>query len=95
METPSLEALIGEEVVALVPSLDSKVLQKITLLRIEASGLWIECEALTQGLLHNMNLPAAKTPVLFVPYSQINFIIVGGEKIALSESAFGLKQEQP
>ena len=95
METPSLQSLIGEEVVALIASIDSKVLQKITVLSVESSGLWIECEALTQGLLHNMNLPAAKTPVLFVPYSQINFIIVGGDKIALSESAFGLRQELP
>jgi hypothetical protein len=93
METQCLQSLIGEEVVALVPSIDSKALQKIRLLSVEVSGLWIECEALTQGLLRNMKLAASKTPVSFLPYSQINFILVGGEKIALSESAFGLKQE--
>src|SRR5208337_3152447 len=91
METPTLQALIGQEVLAFIPHIDPKVFQTVKLLAIEDGGLWIECEKLTQLILQSARLPAAKTPAFFFPYSQITFLMVPVEQIALSESALGVE----
>jgi hypothetical protein len=90
METPSLQALIGKESIALIPFIDKVALQRIKVLSFEYGGLWIECEKVTQVFLSATQLHASKTPVFFVPYTQICFVMTPTDKISLSESAFGV-----
>jgi hypothetical protein len=91
METPSLQSLIGQEIHALIPLLDPKIMQRIKLHAVEVGGIWIECEKFTQDMLQATQMSASKTPLLFLPYSQITFVLFGDEQIALSESSFGVK----
>jgi len=90
METPSLQALIGQEILTLIPLINPKIFQRVKLLAVEVGGIWIESEKLTQLILQGTKLPVAKTPAFFFPFSQITFVMVPIDQIALSESALGL-----
>lgn len=92
MNAPSLQSLIGQEVLALIPFFHPKIMQKITLHAIETGGVWVECEQFTQQMLEATEMPAAKTPLLFLPYSQICFVLFPAERIALSEPSLGVKE---
>jgi hypothetical protein len=74
--TISLTDLIGKEIVALIPFLDSKELQKVKLINVETSGLWVESKALQEWAVegtHHAVTP--KTAVVFLPFSQIVAVI--------------------
>jgi hypothetical protein len=92
MEKPRLQALVGQYVFALIPHLNGEAYLRVKLLGIEAGGIWIESEKVTQLVLERLKMPTAKTPTLFVPYSQITFLMTPIDQMALSESAFGVKE---
>jgi hypothetical protein len=51
----------------------------------------LESDSLTQLLLSGLKLVSSpKTPLFFVPFCQIKFLMQTTEKVSLSEKAFGL-----
>jgi hypothetical protein len=90
MEAPRLKHLIGQEVLAVILPIHQTELQEVRLLGVELGGIWIESEVMTQSVLRNIGAATGKTPLFFVPYAQIKFLMGVSEKIALSESSFGV-----
>jgi hypothetical protein len=91
MAVKPLTERIGEEILASVPSIDPVLFQILTLHAVESSGLWAESQKLTDVLLGAMKQVAAnKTPIFFLPWHQIRFLIDSVEKTALHEKAFGV-----
>lgn len=75
MDAPSLEQLIGHELLCVIPIIHATQMQIIRLHRVEQGGIWIESNAMTQTVLRNMNAAAGKTPLFFVPFEKINFLM--------------------
>jgi len=90
MDRPTLQALIGQDVLVLSPILHPNELQTITILGVEYGGIWLKSEAFSQRILKETELAAARTLMLFVPFSLITCIVVAGDTITLSEKAFGV-----
>jgi len=86
----SLSELVGQEILIVIPFVHQTNLQVVKLLSVEASGIWIQNEQITQGFLANLKLHAAKTPIFFVPFAQIRYVMDASEEIALSEKALGI-----
>ena len=87
----TLHELIGEEIIAYIPMIDPIIFQSVRLYGVENGGVWIESQALTQTMLKAVKQSSSsKTPLFFVPFHEIKFLIQGTEKLALSEKAFGL-----
>ena len=64
----------------------------MTLIDVEAGGVWIESQGMTDALLGAAKVPAsARTPVFVVPYSEIAAILHLMDKPSLNERAFGIK----
>jgi hypothetical protein len=83
------EELIGKKVLAMIPLFHSTLLQEITIHGVEAGGFWIECENYSKIVLSKLKQPAMKTPIFFVPYQGIDFVMHTLEKLELSEEKFG------
>jgi hypothetical protein len=81
--------LIGEEVLAMIPIFGNNTLLIVTIHGVESGGIWIESEKYTKTMLEKLDLPAIKTPIFFVPYHEIRFVVHSLEKIELSEGKFG------
>jgi hypothetical protein len=84
------EQLVGKQVVAMIPMFDEKILQQITIHGVENGGFWLECPSYSRILLSKLNVPAIKTPLFFVPYHEIRFLLYSLEKLELSEEKFGV-----
>jgi hypothetical protein len=83
--------LIGSEILVLIPKIDPKIYQKVTLRGVEAGGLWLESQDFTNALLQALGAPASeKTPIVFWPYHQIVFAISAVDQPSFDEKAFGL-----
>ena len=85
---------VGTEVLLLVTGLSKdshRVYQRVKLHGVEAGGLWIESQTLTNSILQTLGIPSApKTLVLFVPFHQILGGVAGAEGPSLDEKAFGV-----
>jgi hypothetical protein len=81
---------IGQTIHLVIPMFHSTEFQHVKLHGVEIGGMWIESEKATQVLLSATKLPAGKTPVFFLPYSQIRFGVDVLDGISLSEKAFGV-----
>jgi hypothetical protein len=86
----NFEALIGKTVPIMIPIMNPNGLVDAIIRGVEAGGIWIECENLTQSVLVALGVSALKTPVFFVPFQQIKFASYGSETLALSDKAFGV-----
>ena len=86
----TLADLIGEEIIISIPFMHRIDLQLVKLHAIEPGGIWIENEPYTQTIAKALQVPALKTPLLFVPFSQIQYVMGVAEGISLSEKAFGV-----
>jgi hypothetical protein len=86
----SLSQLIDREILILIPFIHDTDLQVVKLIAVESGGIWIQNEQMTQRLLANLKLHAGKTPIFFVPFSQVLFVMDASEEVSLSEKAFGL-----
>jgi hypothetical protein len=74
--TISLTELIGKEIVALVPFIDAKTLQKFKLINVETSGLWLESKKIHEWAIKGTGRTVTpKTAVIFLPFSQIVAVI--------------------
>ena len=61
-------------------------LWEVKLLGVEPGGIWIECQALTEVVLKFMKQSVLHcTPIIFVPFSSIQFAGAFLDRVALSE----------
>lgn len=95
MPVQKFEEMVGETIIARVPNLHPTTLQSLKLHGAENSGLWVESQVLTEQLLSMFGVPTApKTPVFFLPFHQIAFVLGYADAPALSETAFGVKPRE-
>jgi hypothetical protein len=90
---PNLAELKNKEVVIQLvrPLLEAKSsVVKTYILDIEASGIWIEGSDLAEYLQKHLNSPLQRTPVFFVPFSQIIWIYSSADHPYLSVKSLGL-----
>jgi hypothetical protein len=85
--------LIGQEILILPPNAQegSQKIRAVKLVGVEAGGLWIESQEVTNALLRVVgSATSPQTPVLFLPYHEIGGVLVSVEQTALDEKAFGV-----
>jgi hypothetical protein len=85
-----LSDFVGHEIVVMIPKIDAENVQTVKLLGVEAGGIWIESQSLTNTLLAAGSVATSRTIGFFLPYSQILFAVAAGQGISLNEKAFGL-----
>ena len=87
---PRLHDMIGGIIHGMVPMLSKSEIIKLKLYAVDAGGIWVESQDFVNSLLASMNLSAIpKTPVFFLPYHQITFLVSMEDAPALSEKSFG------
>jgi hypothetical protein len=86
----TLASLIGEVIIVRIPLLDADGMTLVKLHGIEAHGIWIESQELTNQLMEKFRFSSSRTtPVVFVPFDKMDFIIAGLDSLSLSEPALG------
>jgi len=87
----TLASMIGEVIVVRIPLLDADGMMLVKLHGIEAHGIWIESQNLTNQLMEKFHCSSSRTtPLVFVPFDKVDFIISGLDALSLSEPAFGI-----
>jgi len=87
----SLQSMIGEVVIARIPLLDADGVMLVKLHAVEANGLWVESQDFTNQLMGKFHFFSSRTtPLVFVPFDKVDFIIAALDSLSLSEPAFGL-----
>lgn len=90
-----LRDYIGDSIMLVIPDLDPKP-QLVTLLGVEAGGIWIESQPLTNKLLETIGQQVwPASPTFFFPYHAIRLGIGKSNAPALGEEAFGVKDPAP
>jgi hypothetical protein len=85
------QEMIGETLLGVILPLHPTQMVSFKLRAVEAGGLWIESQIVIEGLLRKLGEQASeKTPLLFVPFSQIKYIAAFHDVPALSERGFGV-----
>lgn len=90
---PSLTALKGEKIVIqlLNTLLESKSnVMVVRLIEVEPAGLWLEGSDFADYAEARFKEPVTRTPIFFVPFSQIFWILDSLDEPYLSEKTFGL-----
>jgi hypothetical protein len=86
--------MVGEEIVVRIPILDPEEISVVRLHGVDANGIWIECREFTEAMMKRCHLAiSVTTPVLFVPFTSVEFVVGSLRSVALSETAFGLSGE--
>jgi hypothetical protein len=80
----TLAELVGRKTLALVPWIDSMNAVEIEVHGVEPSGLWIECQMLTDRVLRMCGGASEVTPVFFFPFGMIGFVCGIAERPAVS-----------
>jgi hypothetical protein len=89
MNQMELKSLVGSSIAITIPRVGKKPLH-VTLIGVEAGGIWIESQGMTDALLGAAKVNAsAKTPVFFLPYNEIAVILHLVDKMSLNERALG------
>ena len=87
----NFEKMIGQHILVKINRIDQTKYQDVKLLGVEAGGLWIESQTLTNAMLQAMQIPSApKTAAFFFPYHEISFAISAIEGPSLDEKSFGV-----
>lgn len=89
-----LHQMLGETLLGYVPSLNQFTGGphiQFKLISVDVGGIWVECQSYTEEILKKGNRQdAPKTPVLFLPFSSINYLARVHDAPALSEKSLGL-----
>jgi hypothetical protein len=89
---PQLKDMIGQNIVALVPYFDRATPQLLKLHDVESGGIWVENQSFTDMALKKVGVQTApKTPLFFLPWPSVTFVISSLDSPALSETAFGVE----
>lgn len=90
----SLKNMVGEMIIVRIAALDPEEMSLVKLHAVEPVGVWIECQDFTDAMMQKCHLSTSiTTPVLFVPFTSIEFILGSLRSLSLSETAFGLSGE--
>jgi hypothetical protein len=90
----SLKSMVGKIVIARIPALDQEDMVLVKLHKVETIGIWIEHEDFTEKMMLRCEIAASRTtPVMFVPFQGVDFILGAIDSMALSEKAFGVSEE--
>ena len=90
-----LRDYVGDEIMLIIPDIDA-LPQLVTLLGVEAGGIWIESQPLTNRLLKTIGQQTwPASPAFFFPYHAIRLGIGKSTAPALGEEAFGVKDPAP
>jgi len=80
---------IGERLAFLIPRIDPEGETEVILHGVEAGGVWIESQRLTNELMTQFRVAyAPRTLVFFVPYHEIAWAMASIEKSSLNETSF-------
>jgi hypothetical protein len=83
-----LAKLLHRKIVVLGPTLlDQPALETVTLVGIEAAGIWIESERAMDHIAERFRVKPATPSAFFIPFAQIVTIIAAPEGAAASSSA--------
>lgn len=83
--------MVGEVIIARIPLLAPESLVVVKLHGIEVFGIWIESQEFTNQLMQKFRMSTSRTtPLVFVPFAKIDFILASLDSISLSEPAFGV-----
>ena len=86
-----LEELVGEKIFIRSIPIDEKNPVFVTLFSVDSGGIWIQSQKLTEDMLQALKAHVApKSPVYFLPYSQIAWICHWIDDPSLSEKSLGL-----
>jgi hypothetical protein len=87
----SLASMIGEIIIVRIPLLDAERMILVKLNGIELQGIWIESQDFTNQLMEKFHFSSSRTtPIVFVPFVKVDFIIASLDSLSLSEPSFGL-----
>lgn len=82
-----LAKLLQRKIVVLGPRLlDQPTLETVTLVGVDAAGIWIESETAANGIAERFHVKPAAPSAFFIPFAQIVTIIAAPEA-AVEESA--------
>jgi hypothetical protein len=85
----SLKQMVGENIIASVPSISKEPMISLRLHGVTRHGIWVESQSFTDAMLRRFNAAASiTTPILFIPFQRIDFIVDSLDEIALSEDSF-------
>lgn len=86
-EGPNLQGLIGQTVGMMVPYFDAQQTVRVKIHAIEASGIWVESQTMTDKMLSTLaRTSGAATPLFFLPFSSIGFVVASIALPSLSET---------
>ena len=89
-----LKSMVGEVIIARIRALKSNALSLVKLHAVDANGIWIENQEVSERMMSRMNLAASETTlVLFVPYAGVDYIVASINSLCLSERALGLTDD--
>ncbi|MGC2621563.1 MAG: hypothetical protein WA414_21140 [Acidobacteriaceae bacterium] len=75
--------LVGRRVVVLGPKLlDQEKLETVTLVGVDAAGIWIESEEAANRIADKFRVKPAKPSAFFIPFGLITTIIASNEDAA-------------
>ena len=90
----TLREMVGEMIIVKISILDQDEMTLVRLHGVDANGIWIESQHFTDELMQKCHLSASiTTPVLFVPFTNIELILGSVCSLTLSETAFGLSED--
>jgi hypothetical protein len=90
----TLQNMVGEVVMARIPLLDADGMMLLKLHGVEANGLWVESQDFTNALMQKFQCFSSRTtPLVFIPFDKVDFILASLESLSLSEPAFGFSDE--
>jgi hypothetical protein len=85
MQHINFAKLVGQEVLLISPVLDKDAPVTVTVRGVDAGGIWIECQSLTDIFLRSTGKTMFEgTPITFVPFWRISLAIVGSDVPAIS-----------
>ena len=87
----TLASMIGEMIIVRIPLLNPEGLALVRLHGLESHGMWIESQDFTNELMKKLKLSSSRTtPLVFVPFARIDFVLASLDSLSLSETAFGV-----
>ncbi len=84
---PNLGGLVGQTVGMLVPTLEANQTIRVKIHAVEASGVWIESQMMIEKMLATLGKTyGAATPLFFLPFSSVGYIVASIALPSLSET---------
>jgi hypothetical protein len=83
---PSLQDCVGKTMSMSIPVITGKSILELKIEAVETAGIWISGQIINDKILSKLKLTVApQTPIMFVPFSQVFFMLDFGSGVALSD----------